>query len=81
MRVTLDQKAVRILSHHNPIGSSLRRVVATLKMSSTLERVGDLAKGVAKRVAAELWGLQVRPSTAQSLAMRLARARALLNAA
>ena len=40
---------IRIMALRQPMASDLRDVVAALKVSSTLERIGDLAKNVAKR--------------------------------
>jgi phosphate transport system protein len=41
--------AVRLLALRNPVANDLRIVIAVLKISSNLERVGDYAKNIAKR--------------------------------
>ena len=37
------------LSRRAPLAEDLRRVIVALKVASTLERVGDLAKNIAKK--------------------------------
>ena len=49
MEMALEQSAIEIMALRQPMASDLRDVVAALKVSSTLERIGDLAKNVAKR--------------------------------
>jgi phosphate transport system protein len=49
-RLNLD--AVRTLALRQPMANDLREVIAALKISSDLERIGDYAKNVAKRVIA-----------------------------
>jgi len=41
--------AVRVLSLRQPMADDLRQVVTALKLSNDLERIGDLAKNIAKR--------------------------------
>jgi phosphate transport system protein len=43
----LDERAVQILARQAPVATDLRVVVASLRMSSSLERMGDLARHVA----------------------------------
>ncbi|SDQ62021.1 phosphate signaling complex protein PhoU [Quadrisphaera sp. DSM 44207] len=43
----LDEQAVEILARQSPVATDLRTVVASLRMSSSLERMGDLARHVA----------------------------------
>lgn len=43
----LDDRAVEILARQSPVATDLRTVVASLRMSSSLERMGDLARHVA----------------------------------
>mgnify|MGYP000601404684 CR=1 FL=1 len=48
LQESLDEQAVRILALQAPVATDLRTVVATLRMSSSLERMGDLARHIAK---------------------------------
>jgi len=43
----LDERAVQILARQAPVATDLRVVVAALRMSSSLERMGDLARHIA----------------------------------
>ncbi len=49
MEKQVDELAVRILMMRQPMARDLRAVIAGLKIASTLERVGDMAKNTAKR--------------------------------
>lgn len=46
-QVELDAKAVELLARQAPVATDLRLLVATLRMSSSLERMGDLAAHIA----------------------------------
>ncbi|AMV40744.1 phosphate signaling complex protein PhoU [Planctomyces sp. SH-PL62] len=48
--VTLERECVRVLALHQPVASDLRRVAAVLRINGDLERLGDLARHIAKRV-------------------------------
>ena len=48
LQESLDEQAVRILALQAPVATDLRTVVATLRVSSSLERMGDLARHVAQ---------------------------------
>jgi phosphate transport system protein len=48
----IEEKAVATLARRQPLAVDLREVVSTLRIAGDLERVGDLAKNVAKRVIA-----------------------------
>ncbi len=45
-----ERLAVRIIALRAPMANDLREVVAALKIAAVLERVGDYAKNIAKRV-------------------------------
>ncbi len=45
----IERKTMRLLALRQPMGRDLRQTVAALKLSSDLERIGDLAKNIAKR--------------------------------
>ena len=48
LRSQLDDEAVEVLALESPVAGELRLVVSTLRMSATLERMGDLAVHIAK---------------------------------
>src|SRR5690606_40284455 len=41
--------AVRVIALRQPMASDLREAIASIKISTDLERIGDLAKNIAKR--------------------------------
>lgn len=44
-----DDDAMRILALRHPMASDLRRVMGAIRIASDLERIGDLAEGIARR--------------------------------
>lgn len=50
MEVEVEEECLKILALYQPVATDLRFVVAALKMNNDLERMGDLAKNIAKRV-------------------------------
>ena len=48
--LALEELAVRTLALRQPLAQDLRETIAALKVASTLERIGDLSKSVARRV-------------------------------
>lgn len=46
---TIDTHAMRLLALRQPMAQDLRHIVAALKISSDLERIGDYAANIAKR--------------------------------
>ncbi len=49
MEVEVSTRVIQLLALRQPMAIDLRTVVASLKISSDLERVGDYAKNIAKR--------------------------------
>lgn len=47
-QTVLDEKAIELLSLQGPVASDLRLVVGGLRMSTSLERMGDLARHIAQ---------------------------------
>lgn len=45
----VERLAVRIIALRAPMADDLREIIAALKISSVLERIGDYAKNIAKR--------------------------------
>ena len=50
MEMVIDEHAVRLLREGRLADGEIRQVVATLKITNDLERMGDLAVGLAERV-------------------------------
>lgn len=48
----IEEKAILIIARRQPMAIDLREIVAALRVSNDLERIGDLAKNIAKRVGA-----------------------------
>lgn len=48
MQNELDERSIDILALQSPVASDLRMIVGALRMSSSLERMGDLARHVAQ---------------------------------
>jgi phosphate transport system protein len=46
----IEALCLKVLALHQPVASDMRRVAAVLKVSGDLERLGDLARHIAKRV-------------------------------
>jgi phosphate transport system protein len=47
---TVEDKAILTIARRQPMAVDLREVVGALRVSNDLERIGDLAKNIAKRV-------------------------------
>ncbi len=54
----IEERAVHILARRQPVAVDLREIVAALRICNDLERIGDLAKNIAKRVNALAGGFQ-----------------------
>lgn len=50
MQQEIEEQSVRLIALRQPVASDLHAIVAALRISNDLERVGDLAKNIAKRV-------------------------------
>jgi phosphate transport system protein len=50
LEAEVDQLCVRIIALRAPMADDLRDVIAALKISGVVERIGDYAKNIAKRV-------------------------------
>ena len=48
----LEEKAILMIARRQPMARDLREIIAAIRISNDLERVGDLAKNIAKRVVA-----------------------------
>lgn len=48
----LDDRAITLIGKRQPMAQDLRAIVGAIRMAGDLERIGDLAKNIAKRVDA-----------------------------
>lgn len=68
LETEIEQQVIRLLAMRQPLALDLRETLAALKISHDLERIGDLAKNVAKRTL-----VIARDAPDQSLTQGLAR--------
>ncbi len=61
MQVEVDSKTTRILALNQPVARDLRFLMATLKINTDLERMGDLAVNIAERAVALISLPPVKP--------------------
>ncbi len=47
----IDDKAIAVIARRQPLAGDLREVIGAMRIAADLERVGDLGKNIAKRVA------------------------------
>ena len=52
MQRVIEDKAIRMIAKRQPMAQDLRDIMAAIRIANDLERVGDLAKNIAKRVIA-----------------------------
>jgi phosphate transport system protein len=60
LHLQLDEMAVSIIARRQPMASDLRMIVTAIHVASDLERVGDMAKQIARR-ALKIEGLSLNP--------------------
>ncbi len=65
LRDELDRRAFDLLARQQPVASDLRTIVTSLRMSGELERMGDLARHVA-RIARRRFPESAIPATLRS---------------
>ncbi|MBV1918141.1 MAG: phosphate signaling complex protein PhoU [Sphingomonadaceae bacterium] len=63
LEAEVDRLAVRIIALRAPMADDLREVIAALKISGVIERIGDYAKNIAKRVTRFERTGQIEPLT------------------
>ena len=52
MQQTIEQRAMDIILTRRPVAEDLRQVVGIVRIANELERIGDLAKNISKRIIA-----------------------------
>ena len=71
MEVEVEEECLKILALYQPVAADLRFVVSALKINNDLERMGDLAKNIAKRVGQLARGQQIDlPPEIRTMAMQ-----------
>ena len=63
LEVVVDRLAVRIIALRAPMADDLRDVISALKISGIIERIGDYAKNIAKRVGEVEGRAKIEPLT------------------
>ena len=63
LEVEVDRLAVRIIALRGPMADDLRDVISALKISGIIERIGDYAKNIAKRVGEVEGRAKIEPLT------------------
>ncbi|MBO6540842.1 MAG: phosphate signaling complex protein PhoU [Rhizobiaceae bacterium] len=48
----IDDRALSVIARRQPLADDLREIIGSIRISSDLERVGDLGKNIAKRAVA-----------------------------
>jgi phosphate transport system protein len=61
LEIQVDERGLRLLALHQPEAGDLRFIVMALKISTDLERIGDLAVNVAQRVIVLLQEPPLKP--------------------
>ncbi len=49
--IEIEQQAIQMIALRSPVADDLRDIISSIKISSGLERIGDYAKNLAKRVS------------------------------
>ncbi len=52
LELTIEEKAILVIAKRQPMASDLRDIMVAIRVASDLERIGDLAKNIAKRTLA-----------------------------
>ena len=52
LQLVIEEKAILTIARRQPMAIDLREIVASLRVANDLERIGDLAKNIAKRIHA-----------------------------
>jgi phosphate transport system protein len=60
MHRTIDDRAVSMIARRQPVGTDLRAIITAIHVAGDLERVGDMAKTIARRTL-QIEGLSLTP--------------------
>jgi len=52
MQRNIEERAVETIARRQPVASDLRQIVGILRIATEIERIGDLAKNIGKRIIA-----------------------------
>jgi phosphate transport system protein len=52
MQRTIEERAIETIARRQPVADDLRQVVGIVRIANELERIGDLAKNISKRIIA-----------------------------
>jgi phosphate transport system protein len=58
MQRTIEERAVKIIARRQPVASDLRKVIGILRIANELERIGDLAKNIGRRIV-DMDGMEI----------------------
>ena len=72
LELEVERNAVRIIALRAPLANDLREVVAALKIAGVVERIGDYAKNIAKRVPMIESGSRIEPLSTLAAMARMA---------
>jgi len=72
LEVEVERDAVRIIALRAPMANDLREVVAALKIANVVERIGDYAKNIAKRIPMIEAGTRIEPISTLPAMARMA---------
>jgi phosphate transport system protein len=59
----IERRAIRLIALRQPVADDLRHTVSAMKISTNLERIGDLAKNIAKRALVIVESEPITPLT------------------
>jgi len=74
LEVETERRAVQLIALRAPMAGDLRDVVAALKISGVVERIGDYAKNIARRVSQIESGAKIEPLSLLPAMARIATA-------
>ncbi len=83
LEAEVEEQAVLLIARRQPMASDLRAVMAAIRIASDLERIGDLAKNIAKRslaIYSEAWPHKGVPQLDHMARMALAQLKDVLDA-